>query len=210
MHPPTVSKTAYHHGDLRAQLVAAVRELVELHGPEGFSIAQASRLAGVSTAAPYKHFKDKPEILLAVVSDGMDRLYRNMVDGVARYPLGSLDAISAAGLAYVTFAKTEPGVFRLMFGLTDGHEGKADLETKGRETFGVVIGATAAYLNQPASSVDVQERAYMLWCFVHGHSFLTIDGKRKDTPGRPDDWTYVTAVGRGILGAGGGTGAPIL
>ena len=61
-------RSSYHHGDLRAQLIAAVRELVETQGPDGFSVSEAARSAGVSSAAPYKHFKDRSELLHAVAS----------------------------------------------------------------------------------------------------------------------------------------------
>ena len=79
-------RTSYHHGDLRAQLISAVSDLVETHGPDGFSVAEAARRAGVSSAAPYKHFKDRPEILRAVASEGMDRLREAMAAAAARYP----------------------------------------------------------------------------------------------------------------------------
>lgn len=54
-----------HHGDLRAGLIETVRQLVEEKGPDRFSVSDACRLAGVSTAAPYRHFSDKEDMLLA-------------------------------------------------------------------------------------------------------------------------------------------------
>ena len=197
---PTVTpKAAYHHGDLRAQLIAAVRELVETHGPEGFSVAEAARRAGVSSAAPYKHFKDRPEILRGVVGEAMDRLRIAMETGAAGHPVGSLEAVAAVGLAYVTFAKREPGVFRLVFGLTEGHEDSPELMAKGENCFGIVAQAVAACLDQPLESPDVQARSYMLWSFVHGHSFLTIDMKHKVDGAEIDDWDYLMTISRGML-----------
>jgi AcrR family transcriptional regulator len=116
--PPSgvIRKTAYHHGDLRAQLIAAVRDLVETHGPDGFSVAEAARRAGVSSAAPYKHFKDRHEILRGVVGEAMDRLREDMARGAAAHPHGSIEAVAAMGQAYVDFARSGPGVFRLSFG----------------------------------------------------------------------------------------------
>ena len=67
----TTSVSAYHHGDLRAKLLSVVKDLVEEKGAESFSIAEAARLAGVSSAAPYRHFQDKPEILKALVLEEM-------------------------------------------------------------------------------------------------------------------------------------------
>lgn len=193
------ARGAYHHGDLRQQLILAVQELVEHHGPQGFSIAEAARRAGVSSGAPYKHFKDRPELLRAVAADGMERLRDAMLEAMAQRAAGSIDAVASAGVAYVEFAKAQPGVFRLMFGLTEGHEKTAELVELGRLTFGVVISAVSAYLKREPSDVEVQERAYMLWAFVHGHAFLTIDAKRKKLPARPDDWTYILAACHGLL-----------
>lgn len=192
-------KAAYHHGDLRAQLIAAVRELVETHGPDGFSVAEAARRAGVSSAAPYKHFKDRHEILRGVVSEAMDRLHATMEAGAAAHPHGSLEAVAAVGLAYVDFARAEPGVFRLVFGLTEGHENAPDLLAKGEGCFGVVVQAVAARLGLSLSDPDVQRRAYMLWSFVHGHSFLTIDMKHKVASAEIDDWDYLMSISGAIL-----------
>lgn len=202
MNPKTSARAraGYHHGDLRAQLIAAVRNLIETHGADGFSIAEAARRAGVSSAAPYKHFKDRPEILRGVVSEAMDQLRQAMEAGAARHPTGSLEAIAAIGQAYVDFARTEPGVFRLVFGLTDGHDDDQELLERGRACFGVVVRATADRLGLSPADPEVERKAYLLWSFVHGHSFLTIDGKNKATRGRDDDWDYLMEVGRGIVG----------
>ena len=194
------AKAAYHHGDLRAQLIAAATELVETYGPDGFSVAEAARQAGVSTAAPYKHFKDRDAILRGVVSEAMDRLRRAMETAASRFAPGSLEAVAAIGQAYVDFAKAEPGVFRLVFGLTEGHETAPDLLEKGQGCFAVVAGAVADRLGQPLASPDVQRRAYLLWSFVHGHSFLTIDRKNKAKGALGDDWDYLMDVSRAILG----------
>lgn len=197
-------KAAYHHGDLRAQLIAAVRELVETHGPDGFSVAEAARRAGVSSAAPYKHFKDRPEILRGVVSEALDRQRAAMLAGAAAHPVGSIEAVAAIGQAYVDFAKTEPGVFRLVFGLTEGHENAPDLLAKGESCFDVVVQAVAARLGLAPGDPEVQRRAYMLWSFVHGHSFLTIDMKHKVAAAEIDDWDYLMDVSRAMLGEGRG------
>ena len=198
--PDMARKTGYHHGDLRAHLIATVRELVETHGPDGFSVAEAARRAGVSSAAPYKHFKDRPELLRGVVSEAMDRLHAAMQAGFAAHPRGSLDSVAAIGLAYIDFARAEPGVFRLVFGLTEGHEDCPDLQAKGESCLGVVVDAAAACLTLPPDAPEVQRRAYMLWSFVHGHSFLHIDMKTRVATEEIDDWAYLTAVSRAILG----------
>ncbi|NJM81117.1 MAG: TetR/AcrR family transcriptional regulator [Tabrizicola sp.] len=193
------SRPAYHHGDLRKQLIAAVRDLVESHGPDGFSVAEAARRAGVSSAAPYKHFKDRPTLLRAVASEAMDRLRDCMEVAAAQHPRGSLEAVAAIGQAYVDFARTGHGVFRLVFGLTEGHEDAPELKEKGRACFGVVLQATAACVGKSGFDPDVQHRAYILWTAVHGHSFLTIDHKTDVLSTLVDDNTYMMTISRRIL-----------
>ena len=67
-------KKRFHHGDLREALIAATRDLLIEHGPDGFTLADACRRAGVTTAAPYKHFRDKQEILEEIVLRGFEEL----------------------------------------------------------------------------------------------------------------------------------------
>lgn len=193
-------KPAYHHGDLRAQLVSVVRDLIETHGPDGFSVAEAARRAGVSSAAPYKHFKDRPELLRAVVSEGMDRLREGMEAAAGQHPRGSLESIAAIGQAYVDFARTGPGVFRLMFSLTEGHENAPELKAKGQAGFAVVLRATAERLGRTMDDPEVQLRAYILWTAVHGHCFLIIDRKTDVLSAMIDDRAYLMTVTRAVLG----------
>ena len=195
----TRKKRAFHHGDLRAQLILAVRDLVETKGADGFSIAEAARAAGVSSGAPYKHFEDRPDLLRSVAADGMERLREAMQSAGDKHPPASLDGIIAIGMGYVDYAKVQPGVLRLMFGLTDGHEKAPELADVGRRTFGVVLSATANHVGDSIASPAVQETAYLLWTHVHGHAFLTIDAKRSVEEGRPDDRYYVARACKAIL-----------
>lgn len=207
MSDQTTQRSSYHHGDLRAQLIAAVRDLVEAQGPDGFSVAEAARRAGVSSAAPYKHFRDRPELLRAVASEGMDRLRNAMEAALASHAAGSIASIAAIGQAYVDFARSGPGVFRLVFGLTEGHEEDPHLEEKGMSCFAVVLRAVAAVLALPPDDPKVRERAYTLWTCVHGHAFLTIDRKTHGKFEMTDEWGFLIQVSASILGAQGGHGA---
>ncbi|PLL11584.1 TetR/AcrR family transcriptional regulator [Tabrizicola sp. TH137] len=201
MSDQTPPRSSYHHGDLRAQLIDAVRDLVETHGPDGFSVAEAARRAGVSSAAPYKHFRDRPALLRAVASEGMDRLRSAMEAARASHPPGSIAAIAAIGQAYVDFARSGPGVFRLVFGLTEGHEEDPHLEEKGFGCFAVVLQAVAAVLGKSLDDPMVQSRAYTLWTCVHGHSFLIIDRKTKGKFEMADEWGFLMQVTASIIGA---------
>ena len=106
-----LQKKNYHHGDLRGALIEAVRQLIERDGADKFKIAEACRIAGVSTAAPYKHFKDRTDILQRVALSAMGRLYQAMIEAAGSYPAGDIRRIVAMGEAYTGFARAEPGVF---------------------------------------------------------------------------------------------------
>ena len=64
------AKRPYHHGDLRAALIRAALSLIEEHGVKGLALSDAARLAGVSVAAPYRHFKDKEALLAEIAAEG--------------------------------------------------------------------------------------------------------------------------------------------
>ena len=173
------AKSAYHHGDLRSELLNAVRQLVEEKGSENFSIAEAARKAGVSSAAPYRHFNDKPEILKALVMQAMEDKAIEMRRVIEPLPVGSLERINALGKCYIDFARNHPGMFRLIFGKTESHENDDDLRQQGEKVFGIVVEAVAQVLKIQADNPEALKRAYMLWTMVHGHSWLQIDGKAK-------------------------------
>ena len=173
------TKAGYHHGDLRSQLLAAVRQLIEEKGSENFSIAEAARKAGVSSAAPYRHFSDKPAILKAVVIQAMEAKAVEMRRVMEPYPVGSIERVNALGKCYVDFARNHPGMFRLVFGITESHEDDEELRLRGEGVFGIVVEAVANVLGISKDDPEARMRAYLLWTMVHGHSWLTIDGKAK-------------------------------
>src|ERR1700733_6768231 len=67
-------RRGYHHGNLREALIEAALELIGAKGPAGFTVAEAARLAGVSPAAPYRHFRDADALLAEVAVRGFERL----------------------------------------------------------------------------------------------------------------------------------------
>ncbi len=168
------AKTSYHHGNLREQLIAATRELVESKGPDGFSVSEACRTAGVSTAAPYKHFADRTEMLRAVALQGFAEMSEGFERAQTGKEPGSLAAITAVGIAYVEFAEANPGVFRMMFAATSD---TPETEEAGHGCYEQVLRQIAIHLGKSDIDEDVMRAGFPLWTFVHGLSFLRIDGK---------------------------------
>ncbi|MEM9576575.1 MAG: TetR/AcrR family transcriptional regulator [Pseudomonadota bacterium] len=205
--PQTEKRTSYHHGDLRAQLVEATRILVEEKGPDHFSVSEACRRAGVSTAAPYKHFKDKQEMLRAVALEGMRRQRQDMLTELDQYVPGTLGRIVAMGRVYVRFAVKEPGVFRLMFGLSDTHGDDCELVETGDDTFALVQAEVACCRGSNLIEDSDRHQAFLLWSFVHGLSFLKIDGKLTEAKVPVDLEAVLEDVAHRVVGAGS-PGAP--
>ncbi|MBO9446910.1 TetR/AcrR family transcriptional regulator [Ruegeria sp. R14_0] len=168
-------KKAYHHGDLRAALIEATRQLVEEKGPDSFSVSEACRRAGVSTAAPYKHFKDKTEMLSAAVLEGMVRLRGNMQAALEGIPEGSPERVTAIGMEYVAFALNEPGIFRLKFGGFTDRIADPRLEEGGQQSFGILLSEVAKCMGESEVTEDVRKRSFLMWSFVHGLSFILRD-----------------------------------
>ena len=169
-------KDRYHHGELRDALIRAARQLVLEHGAEHFSLADACRLAGVSTAAPYRHFRDKQEILEEIVAQGFDELSARSKAAVSRHGEGTIDGIIAMGQAYVAFAVEETAMFRLMFGQDPVLKKVEGVVARGHNCFAGVIEQVAIYCARNGIDNDAAATALKLWTFVHGAASLLIDG----------------------------------
>ena len=169
------SKEKYHHGDLREALVASSYALVAEHGAENFSLADACRRAGVSTAAPYKHFRDRNEILEEVVARAFDELAVRSIAAVQEAGEGTLEGIVAMGRAYLNFAVDEQRLFRLMFGQNPALKQAELVVSDGRRCFSGVIEQVGIYCERNGLKGDPNQIAVRLWTFVHGAASLLID-----------------------------------
>ncbi len=192
------SKKSFHHGDLREALIAATRELLIEHGPDGFTLADACRRAGVTTAAPYKHFRDKQEILEEIVARGFDQLREQNARAVAEKGSGTLEGITAMGISYLKFAVAQPAIFRLMFGELK-KSSKAD--GKGEDCLKNVVEEVAQSCRKNGHTADAQQIAVRLWTFVHGASSLELDGDYERVVPGLDVYSLIADVTPRLLGA---------
>ncbi|MCE9574652.1 MAG: TetR/AcrR family transcriptional regulator [Deltaproteobacteria bacterium] len=113
--PGRAPRATYHHGDLRNALVTAALAAIAEHGAEQFTLRDAARRAGVSPAAPYRHFADRDALLAAVAAECLNRLGAAMTEAVAAAnATDPLEVFRATGLAYVRFAVEHPAHFRVM------------------------------------------------------------------------------------------------
>src|ERR1019366_6436245 len=97
----------YHHGSLKQALLDACLALIRKSGPGGFTLREVARMAGVSHNAPYRHFRDKEELLAALAAEGFHRLTEAMVKAGEPAP-SALDRFRRSGRGYVEFALRYP------------------------------------------------------------------------------------------------------
>jgi AcrR family transcriptional regulator len=166
------AKAAYHHGDLRPSLIAATRRLIDERGEDRFTLADACRAAGVSTAAPYRHFHDKDALLNDVVAEGFIDLTQRMRAAAAHHPVGSQARILEIGQAYLAFGLGEPALFRMMFAQTTSRSSSESANARGRECFEVLVEEVVAYCRANEVDGDADLVAVQLWTVVHGATSL--------------------------------------
>ena len=173
--PRIKPKAGYHHGDLRRQLVVASGRLIDHRGADAFKLADAAALAGVSAAAPYRHFRDRQALLAAVADDGFERLSARAETAVAVHVGGSIEAVCAIGEAYIAFARDNPNVFRLMFSPAHDEGAGSGPSEAGASAYEVLVRQVALHLAMAPDSPPVLGTALSLWMYVHGFASLLID-----------------------------------
>ena len=171
-----VARTGYHHGDLRRGLIDAAARLVAEGGGAALTVRAAAQLAGVSIAAPYRHFADREALLAAVLAEGFEALAER-TESARRAAPDARAALLAVGLAYVGFARDHAATYRLMFGPECHKAAYPDLMAAGDRAFGVLLAAVtdvqSAGLVSPAQT---QVLALLGWSLSHGLASLHADG----------------------------------
>lgn len=162
---------AFHHGNLAEALVDAAEELVEREGLAAVSLREAARRAGVSHAAPYRHFSSRDALLAAVASRGFISL-RDAFENAASMP-GSF--LLAVGQTYVRFALANPGLFRLMFGSGLDRRLYPEMAAAADSAFGVLLRATTE-----RGSNAPEDAALGAWALAHGLAQLAAEHQFSD------------------------------
>jgi AcrR family transcriptional regulator len=164
----TTTRSTYHHGDLRAALVAA--GLAMLEAGEPFSLRALARQAGVSPTAPYRHFPDRDALESALAVRGLQDLM------VALAPNGQTPAtseeVAELGVRYVRFALARPALFRLMFGRECD-----DQDDERVRAAAALHDYLATVLGHVFPNADADALATAGWSLAHGLAFLHLDGK---------------------------------
>ncbi len=163
-------RDTYHHGNLKQALVDATLELVLEKGPQGFTLAEAARAAGVSAAAPYRHFKGREDLIQECALQGFEVFADLMEHAYQKGQPSTMEAFSATGRAYLAFARKFPGHYITMFESGISIAGDSALKAASDRAFGVLTHAAEDLLEQmpsdqrpPASMVS-----HHIWALSHG------------------------------------------
>src|SRR5689334_21358615 len=109
------AERGYHHGNLKEALLQAALDLIAKKGPAGFTFADAARLAGVSPAAPYRHFRDRDELLSSIALRGFEQFEAMLSNAWDDGRPETVAAFERVGKAYLAFAREEPAFYSAMF-----------------------------------------------------------------------------------------------
>ncbi len=171
---PDREERGYHHGNLREALIEAARKLIKEKGPAGFTFADAARSAGVSAAAPYRHFRDREALLADVARQGYQRFEAMLSAGWANGKPDPLSAFNNVGRAYLAFARTEPAYYAAMFEAGLPPDLSPDLRAAADRAFAVLRTAADGLVTMlPAGKrPPALMMSLHVWAMAHGIASL--------------------------------------
>jgi AcrR family transcriptional regulator len=181
----------YHHGNLKEALVRAALELIAEKGPAGFTFADAARWAGVSPAAPYRHFRDRDELLADVARRGFEQFSEALAKAWDEGRPDVMSAFDRLGKSYLDFAKRLPAYYSAMFEAGVPLDTDPALREAGENAFAVLRAAAEKLVammpakgRPPALMV-----ALHIWSLTHGIAslFARGDAARRALPMPPEE-----------------------
>ncbi|WP_460358606.1 TetR/AcrR family transcriptional regulator [Mycobacterium sp. ZZG] len=161
-----MTRGSYHHGDLKAVILAQAAVLVAERGADGVSLRELARTAGVSHAAPAHHFTDRRGLFTALAAQG----WRMLAAALA----GARPEFLDAALAYVRFAVENPGHFAVMFDRSLIDPDNTEL-IAAQAAAGAELASGVGTLDDPRATEDPQAAALAAWSLVHGFAMLWLN-----------------------------------
>jgi AcrR family transcriptional regulator len=181
----------YHHGNLKEALIRAALELIAQKGPAGFTFAEAARAAGVSPAAPYRHFRDRDELLIDVAQRGFDRFTQALAEAWSEGRPDPFTAFERIGRAYLDFARREPAYYSAMFEAGIPLDANSELREAGERAFAVLRTASEKLIARlpPERRPPALMMALHVWALSHGIASLfgRGDSGRRTLPMSPEE-----------------------
>ncbi len=184
-------RRGYHHGNLREALIRGALILIAEKGPAGFTIADAARSAGVSPAAPYRHFRDRDDLMADVARRGFEAFATRLNEAWNDGRPDPVRALEAVGAAYLAFAREEPAYYAAMFDAGTPAGSTPELRQASDRAFAVLreaaetVAATLPKDKRPPALM----MALHIWSFAHGIASLfgRSDGAGRKMPMSPEE-----------------------
>jgi AcrR family transcriptional regulator len=184
----------YHHGDLRNALIQAGLELLAEGGAQELDLRKVARRAGVSHAAPYRHFADKQALIAAINEEGFHLLAERIRSTLREVSDEPVEQLLGVALAYVRFAKENPWLMREMFsGITIERETFESLRTASKSVYRLY--AEVIRSGQERGKIvdgDPTALAGVLWSVLHGLAMLIIENQMRPYADGPEGTERVT------------------
>jgi len=202
------ARRGYHHGNLREALIDAALNLIAQKGPAGFTFADAARSAGVSSAAPYRHFRDRDALVADVARRGFELFETHLEKAWGGGKPEPFKAFESVGRAYLGFARSEPAYYSAMFEAGIALDSDAGLRQASDRAFAVLrraseaLGARAPAGTRPPALMMSQH----VWALSHGIASLfgRGDAGRRSLPMSPEELLEAAVLiylrGLGLIG----------
>ena len=184
-------RKTFRHGDLRNALLSAGLEMARRGGPDAVVLREATRQAGVSPNAAYRHFSGQAELLDAVRSACLSRVAAAIEAemkkcGSDRNPKAfARKSLRAVGMGYLGFAMREPGLFRTAFSVPPAvyEQNPANTASMGLNAFQLLsLALDRMQESGLLSRKDRKDAEYLAWSTVHGLSLLALEGPLRQMP----------------------------
>jgi AcrR family transcriptional regulator len=182
----------YHHGNLREALLEAALDLIRQKGAAGFTFADAARMAGVSPAAPYRHFRDRDELLSSIAQRGFEQFEAALAQAWDDGRPDTVTAFERVGRAYLTFAREQPSYYSAMFESAIPIDINPNLMAASERAFAIIRAAAerlAALAPPGVPRPPALMMALHIWSMSHGVAslFARADAARRKLPMTPDE-----------------------
>ena len=179
MRSKTNKKTEYHHGDLRQALVAEAAKVLRSEGLDALTLRDLARKLGVSHTAPYRHFKSRDDLLIAIASESLDQFGNLILDLAKHYDIRSDEFFNKAVVAYYTYATENPERFFLIFKLVVHQIVDLKKYPEFKEKVRTYFHAFFAYVEEGqrqghAAPGDPSFVGLTVWSMIHGVTMLSL------------------------------------
>jgi len=165
----------YHHGNLKEALIQAALDLIAQKGPAGFTFAEAARVAGVSPAAPYRHFRDRDELLASIAQQGFELFEKHLSTAWDDGRPDTFAAFARVGKAYLAFAREHPAYYSAMFESGVPVQDNPALLMAGERAFAIIRAAAERLIALAPPNVPrppAMMMALHIWSLSHGIASL--------------------------------------